>query len=195
MNTGLHLGTRLIKLCKSFGWTPVYTKPNEVATLVALASMTNGTIVEIGCNEGRTTLALANAFPGRRVIGIDYTRSSAMVYGQSCEQPRASFVGRLARHMDNVSILDCLSHLAPIQNRSAGFVFIDGDHTCNGVSRDTASALHWLARSGIIVWHDYFEPECGANPPDYVKVREAIQQTGLPYKTIPGTCIAYYVSK
>jgi hypothetical protein len=35
------------------------------------------------------------------------------------------------------------------------FIFVDGDHSYEGVKNDTDKAFHMLAPGGVIMWHDY----------------------------------------
>jgi hypothetical protein len=39
--------------------------------------------------------------------------------------------------------------------RQMDFIFVDGDHSYDGVSSDTEKAFKMLAPSGVILWHDY----------------------------------------
>ena len=43
---------------------------------------------------------------------------------------------------------NCFGHLFD-------FIFIDADHSLNGITRDTTVAKRMIKKSGVILWHDY----------------------------------------
>lgn len=155
-------------------FTPKFTRDQEVEFLINLARPTTGTLLEIGCNEGATTKALAEAFPTRRVIGIDWTGSGVVPFQQRHEKPRIGRIGCMAMHLPNVTILDMDSRYAAdadeMRKETIGFMFIDGDHTLAGVSRDTSTAINLVKPGGVIAWHDYAKDQ-----PYFIKVHAYLQ--------------------
>ena len=76
---------------------------------------------------------------------------------------------------------------------SYDLIFIDADHSYEGVRRDTALGLPLVAPNGYIVWHDYanwgyFDGKNGV--PEYLK--ELAQQRGLPLARVAGSELALH---
>ncbi len=71
------------------------------------------------------------------------------------------------------------------------FIFIDGDHSLEGVRIDTEVAVRLLAPGGIIAWHD-----CLDGAPDWVGVKRYL--TGLSMELdlvqVEGTWLALYLN-
>lgn len=178
-------------------WTPAH----EIQCLCWFAQQTKGAILEIGCNEGRTTRELALTNPDRLVIGVDYTGSDdTLCQEQKGEKP--TVVGRYAAMLPNVRFINAKSADLPIHfpniadnDPSIGFIFIDGDHSYHGVKEDSELALEItvgnIAGGGpgtIIAWHD-----CYDNAPGWVGVKTFLEKELAPkYKLerIEGTWLA-----
>ena len=138
-------------------WTPAH----DTIRLIHLVREVPGDILEIGCNTGITTKELAEAFPDRTVYGVDFVLAKeSMTEKQKWEAPAA--VGIIARHLHNVRIFEESSFT--LDYRKAGslkIIFIDGDHSYEGVRRDTEKAMDHLRATGggRIIWHDYHDRE------------------------------------
>lgn len=182
-------------LVGSPGWTPHH----EVKWLRWFAGRVGGDILEIGCNNGQTTLELATAWPQKQVFALDYTGADTpMCDGQRSEQPGAAQVCEMARHLPNVTVLDqpsgTLSYERDCPN--AGFVFIDGDHSYEGVSKDTELAMghaEFVKRTSgrvvVIVWHDVCETH-----PEWVEVLKYLEREIAPWRSVSrveGTWVAW----
>jgi len=166
---------------------PRWTPPWDVKVLCYLAQEAGGTILEIGCNEGRTTRELALACPDQMVIGVDSSNQEAvgqMVIEQRHEGPPADRIGAHAKSLPNVHILDYPSHMVwngllrhggvtvPADWGELGFAFIDGNHSYAGVKADTEMALDYFVprHKGIIAWHD-----CYVGCPKWCGVKEYLE--------------------
>ncbi len=122
-------------------------------------------IVEIGVFEGRTTRTLAERADGDAVIyGIDpfFTGRFGISWGE-----------RIARSYNRQHITRGKLRLVPKLSTEVDgdvptpvdFVFIDGDHSLNGVTKDWAYWTERLKPGGIIAMHDtLLTPE---KPPGY----------------------------
>ncbi len=142
-----------------------HLNPDEASLLETLASkVTDGCIVEIGSFRGKSTVRLAN---GARLSGCE-------VYAIDPHDPfndngtwfgiedRAVFLKNIldAGVADIVKPVFLKSHVAggcgwkePI-----GLLFIDGDHTYEGVKRDIKCWVKHVVNGGLIAFHDsWFE--------------------------------------
>lgn len=123
------------------------TFPWECQWLIDKARTISGDILEIGTYKGATARELALAYPGLKIFCVD---AALPWYGQKPEQ-----VGHLAKDLPNVylTIQNSRTYAYP---PTLGMIFIDGDHSWEGVRIDTERALDYFRnRSGTIVWHDY----------------------------------------
>jgi len=143
---------------------PRWTAPHEVQALCWLAKDATGGVLEIGCNEGRTLRELALACPQRPCLGIDYTGPDGGMCGaQANERPAPGRLGAHARDLANVQLADLRSRdLLPLLRLKPriGMIFIDGNHTYEGVKADTELAFDYFAErgtAGVIAWHDCYE--------------------------------------
>jgi predicted O-methyltransferase YrrM len=133
-------------------------KPGELAGFLALlADLQPQVIVEIGCDAGGTLWAWQQLVPPpRKLIGLDLpkaqfstgrelnTHGVRMVYGDSHAD---------GTYAELVEALD---------GDAVDFLFIDGDHTYNGVKQDYETYVPLLADDGIVMLHDvcwHPEPE------------------------------------
>lgn len=62
-------------------------------------------------------------------------------------------------------------------------VFVDGAHSREYVTNDTAKGLAMLRRGGCIAWHD-----CAPNHPEVVAV---LKKSGLPVRLVHGTALGF----
>lgn len=121
--------------------------PWEVQYILDKCEQHRGHIVEIGTNRGGTTAEIADAFPTREIHTVD---CNLPVYGLNEED-----IGAECKSCNNVQLhrMDSKDFHHP---QGTGVIFIDGDHTWEGVKADTEKALaHYRNHRGIIIWHDY----------------------------------------
>jgi len=134
---------------------------DEAALLWKAVKATSGNILEIGRNlAGSTVLLAAAAGPSRKIYSID-NRSNEE---RACKD-------YLARPENNRRVhLLVADSRAPLPNLRFGFLFVDGDHTFEGVLADVLA--HWNAvqsvgqQAALIAFHD-------ALPNDNFKWRDA----------------------
>ena len=134
---------------------------DEAALLWKAVKATSGNILEIGRNlAGSTVLLAAGAGPGREIYSID-NRSNE---DRACKNYLAQ-----AENKSRVHLMVADSR-APLRNLRFGFLFIDGDHTFEGVLADVVA--HWNAlqssneKPALVAFHD-------ALPNDNFKWRDA----------------------
>lgn len=138
----------------------IYTTENDTLFLLWLVSLTSGNVVEIGANEGVTTYQLAMANPGKSIYAVEPPAECAdeVQPAQRKEIPKEPF--RWCKGLPNVRALALRSaDLDYSKMDDITLVFIDGDHTYEGVKADSLKALAHLRNSTapnrFIVWHDY----------------------------------------
>jgi predicted O-methyltransferase YrrM len=132
-----------------------YMQPGEQEVLLALVdSVAPKTMVEIGCNEGITALAVLENVPSiERYIGIDVDAAYKFeIPAQQSEHPDEP--GVLV--MDDPRFRLCLR--GGEMPTTADVVFIDGDHGKKAVAQDSIWATEIVRSGGLIVWHDYGNP-------------------------------------
>src|SRR5207237_1414046 len=134
---------------------------DEAALLWKAVKATSGNILEIGRNlAGSTVLLAAAAEPDREIYSID-NRSNE---DRACKDYLARAANKARVHL---LIADSR---VPLPNLRFGFLFIDGDHTFEGVFADVVA--HWNALQSsdeypaLVAFHD-------ALPNDNFKWRDA----------------------
>jgi predicted O-methyltransferase YrrM len=113
---------------------------DEAALLWKAVKMSKGNILEIGRYEGGSTVLISTAakeFLNRTVYSIDNA-----IY---------SFSDRL--ELDNVVLINADSTKYNF-TIPFGFIFIDGDHSYEGVKADTQKHWNNLERDGLILYHN-----------------------------------------
>lgn len=148
--------------------------PEDVAFLSELArTAPPGAIVEIGAYRGKSAISLAAGAASR-------ADNPPMIYSV---EPHAEYVGvyggRFGPHdrtayYRNMLDAGCAEQVALINLRSAraalaweepiGLLFIDGDHSLEGVRADAAAWLPHLVVGGIVAFDDAFDPSIGPYP-------------------------------
>ena len=109
-------------------------------------------LVELGCYEGATAVALARNAPGGQVHSIDpfYRGRIGLSYGY--------WIARLEiwrKRVRNIHLIQAFSYDAIKQFHSQiDFLFIDADHSREGVERDWSDWLPKLRTGGLIAMHD-----------------------------------------
>jgi predicted O-methyltransferase YrrM len=133
---------------------------DEAALLWKAVKATSGNILEIGRNLAGSTVLLAAAGPDREIYSID-NRSNE---DRACKDYLAGTANKRRVH------LLVADSRVPLPNLRFGFLFIDGDHTFEGVIADVAAHWNALQSSGeypaLVAFHD-------ALPNDNFKWRDA----------------------
>lgn len=174
-------------LMHALGAAPAKTQvhPDELAALLRHAAGAHQA-VEIGVYHGATTARLRTVLaadavltaidphpPGR--LGVSFERAVAR---REVRRARGAEV-RFARALSNA--------VASAWTTPVDFLFVDGDHTWEGVSADWAGWRPWLALGARVAFHDAaalpgepahesarFTAEVLATDPDFV-VRETVR--------------------
>lgn len=139
----------------------------EISFLLKCAVRKNGNMLEIGVNKGRTTNNLARVAKGEglKFIGIDVTEvpkticdaqnpgeclPSNMVGCEIMDQHKPYVEIKLINPNNPNSLSELLSQL----NLKFDFVFVDGDHSYEGVKKDYNAIMPFMTENGLVVFHD-----------------------------------------
>jgi predicted O-methyltransferase YrrM len=156
------------------------TAGQDYRALAALALHTGpGRIFEIGTYLGVTSDFLLSLLPDAHLVSIAYQNPRWKILGKvfnNSALPKAD-VGsavsvanreRFTQLYGNSHDLQAESFVA--EHGRCDLVFIDGDHSREGVAQDTELARGILAEGGAICWHD-------ANPKEkYLGVRTFLEE-------------------
>ena len=134
---------------------------DEAALLWKAVKATSGNILEIGRNlAGSTVLLAAAAGPDREIYSVDNRSNEDRACKNYLVRPE---------HKARVHLIVADSR-TPLPNLRFGFLFIDGDHTFEGVLADVVA--HWNAlhaedeKPALVAFHDVL-------PNDNFKWRDA----------------------
>jgi predicted O-methyltransferase YrrM len=129
------------------------------------------TIVEIGVAEGVSAIALRNRMAADGTLYlIDSFHLSRIPALNFVKLTAHQLVGELSR--GRVIWIERFSFDA-VQgwNRPIDLLFIDGDHTENGVRRDWLDWNRFVVPGGIVIFHDARRFEGGWTSPEYGPVK------------------------
>jgi methyltransferase family protein len=110
---------------------------DEAALLWKAVEATAGNIVEIGRNKAGSTVLLAAAGPGRNVYSIDIRAKNNAKCQEYLDRPE---------NQERVRVLVTDSR-KPLPDVTCGFLFIDGDHSFEGVLADVIA--HWNSLQSV----------------------------------------------
>lgn len=121
---------------------------DEAALLWRAVKATDGPILEIGRYQAGSTVLLCAAAAGRKVVSIDL---------DPCHHPAAEAFLKRPEIAANLELITGDSR-QPLSDRQFGLVFIDGDHSYDGVTADISA--HWPeahavnGRPPLVAFHD-----------------------------------------
>jgi hypothetical protein len=175
------LGDRLEAATRIPGWL----HPDQAALLSHLAHLCPaGPIVEIGSFRGKSTVFLASAMKETNSLtAIDPHQFSPTKGGGDSQADEKEGETSwedfqrtlLAWGFDGVvKVVRDLSHaVAPNWNEPIAFLWIDGDHRYEGVSRDIADWVDFVMPGGFVGFHDTHSGHAGHGGP-----RRALRDVG-----------------
>lgn len=137
----------------------------EAELLLYAAKQTIGTILEVGCYYGRSTIVLASL--GRPIICVD-PFSNFNTEDPSGDKIEAGFLSNLKeRGITNVSLVR--KKIEEWMPTSVGFAYLDGDHTYLGTVSQIKTAIS--CRASYVCIHDYGKRGDGR------KIKEAVDRS------------------
>jgi hypothetical protein len=123
----------------------------------------NPVICEIGVALGDFSEFLLNSLRPRDFIGMDlfglhgletlWGRPTREIFGGKTHVDY--YRNRFASHPVRVVEGDSAAALASLPDASIDLIYIDGDHSYEGVKRDTAQAIRKVRPDGLLVFNDY----------------------------------------
>jgi len=132
----------------------------EILLQLAAACPPSAAIVEIGSWHGKSTIWIANGarLSGGHVFAID-------PHEGSFEDPSAHTLAILNANLARAGVADLVTPIVARSHDAVGrvcgaydFLFIDGDHTAEGVRRDLDDWLPNLRVGGVVALHDVISP-------------------------------------
>jgi len=150
---------------------PGMITPEAGRFLYVLCYMQNlkGDVVEIGSWQGRSSTFLARAvqesnngnFYAIDHFGGNVGKESFYKVDGTLNGLKEKFINNISRFglSDVVQLLDMHNTEAAkkLKEHTIRFLFIDGDHTKEGVSKDIELFFQRLTKGSIVVFDDYFE--------------------------------------
>ena len=124
-------------------------KRDELAALLdAMAQIEPAVIVEVGSDAGGTLLAWRTAFPSADVLAISL-QSASFSTGTLLRSHGATVI---EGDSHDPNTLDALQ--AALGGRAIDALFIDADHTYDGVRRDFLMYAPLVRPGGLVAFHD-----------------------------------------
>ena len=156
----------LVDFCMSQPIAPLQIKSELVGMAEELASLKPKRAMEIGTHLGGTLFLLCRlADPAAQVISVDYHRGR---FGGARKFVYNSFLREQQRlHVitgDSHSEATHASITSKLGSAKLDFLFIDGDHSYDGVKRDFEMYSPLVRPGGLVAFHDIvahpLEKEC-----------------------------------
>lgn len=147
---------RLMLMCK-FNWNiPTYTTANELFVLYDLASglKEQSNVLEIGSYIGASSIMIAKGLKkGSKLYCVDTWQNDAMTEGNwdtftEFKKNTKSVESKI------ICVRSNSNEASNVVNEELDMIFIDGDHSYDGVKNDFDCWFHKLKTGGIIVFHD-----------------------------------------
>lgn len=148
---GVLTDDRLIRVQVARGLDPYQRRP-EIRSLAALVRAKGvGSVLEIGTANAGTFAFLANVTPaGSRLVTLDLARPAAVDLAVAMAPAASELVVETGDSHDPAVVRSVHERWPD------GFdlVFIDGDHSYEGVKADTVAFADLVAPGGLLVFHD-----------------------------------------
>ena len=153
---------------------PGWLRREDVLKLYELAYFANGSILEIGSYHGKSAIIMAGA---ARDSGCGATVFSLDVDTNALRPARKAAADQGVA--DNVIFVrgSVRAFFRAWRGFEPSLVFVDGDHSYRGVSRDLQVLRSRVPRGAMILFHDFNDPLNGEPRDAEVAVREAVLES------------------
>jgi cephalosporin hydroxylase len=146
------MGRFVDKLMNSYLFRPLQKRSEILRLMEIVRSHRPSLVCEIGAAGGGTTLLFTQAAAAASLISVDL----------EFNQGRCEAVSRFARHEQSVVCIQGDSHSNEtfgavgkcLDGRALDLLYLDGDHSYNGVMMDFQTYAPLVRRGGLIVFHD-----------------------------------------
>lgn len=124
--------------------------------------------VEVGVDRGEFALMFLNRWLGHEFFGIDpylpvpgmpYSRQSDLIVASTRFERHACKARLIVAGSEEVAAI--FPQLQDRCNETTDFVYLDGDHSLDGVRRDIAAWWSRISPEGILAGHDFDETHPG----------------------------------
>jgi predicted O-methyltransferase YrrM len=157
----LRYGPRTVLLAREAKNLGAIQKKEELRPFISfLRKQTLRTVVEIGTFRGGTLWVWCQlAEPDALIVSIDLPGGE---FGGGYDDAQAQLLQSYARADQRLVLMRADSHLpatrdellAALGGRSVDFLFIDADHTYEGIKQDYEMYASLVRRGGIVAFHD-----------------------------------------
>jgi predicted O-methyltransferase YrrM len=164
-----------------FAFMTVYEKQ----TLYRLAKSVppKAALIEIGSYRGGSSCCLASGMAGKgSALHCVDTFASDAISGQNGEDTFTDFQTNTRPYAESIRVHRGYSHdvAKDFQPASVDLLFIDGDHSWEGVTTDLRLYVPFMKDNSILVMHDSAHPPVQRAIQDMVLPAEAIRLANLP---------------
>jgi hypothetical protein len=153
---------------------PGWLRPGDAAKLYELAQGVDGPILEVGTFRGKSAIlmALARSEVGREgmIFSLDVDEA-----GQRLAEAEARRRGVAQRIVFVHGTLEAFARAYP--QMRPGAIFLDGDHTLEGVRRDLEVLERLAPAGGQLLFHDFADPRNEDPGQPETKVRPALERS------------------
>lgn len=167
--------------------------PGELSVLTALMqSVSPRRVAEIGVHAGETAAHLLRLIPSiEEYIGIEVVPDYITSLKIQRKEVLADLPGRMAAHDPRFKLIVRKNGSYDVTLEDLGTLdamFIDGDHSFDGVMNDTDLAIKCVRKGGIIIWHDYYLAQ-----PDVLGVNQVLDRLPSDRQIfrVEGTCMVF----
>lgn len=116
-------------------------------------------MVEIGCYQGESTTLFAHIIKPNVLYAIDPFKNG---YDDTDTSSTGDFTDIIYNFNERIKMFPCITHIAEFsydvvnkfEDSSLDFVYIDGNHSYEGVVRDIKSYLPKIKKTGFLAGHD-----------------------------------------
>lgn len=134
---------------------------------------------ELGLWDGRTLFYMLENVPGLKMIGVDIFQDIGVPYYQGPRWDHRGYFSQVVQrangYSDRLILFRMLTTRAAqyISDRVLDFVFVDADHSSNGVAADILAWIPKIKRRGFMAGHDI----------DWPSVRSVVENYFPRYET------------